>query len=91
MSETPRKSANQGSFPPIGGNVEAQAEVKKDEKETKKSPGSSLRHVRTRFSFPVYVPTQQKVVRPGTICPIVIDDWVQNQLSFEYGSLILED
>jgi hypothetical protein len=43
---------------------------------------------RTRYGFPVYVPTQKKLLAPAEIYPLILDSWVRNQLEQERGALV---
>jgi hypothetical protein len=42
----------------------------------------------TRYGFPVYVPTQKKLLAPNEIAPLILDAWVKNQLEQERGALV---
>lgn len=42
----------------------------------------------TRYGFPVYVPTQKKLIAPNDIVPLILDSWVRNQLEQERGALV---
>ena len=43
---------------------------------------------RTRYGFPVYVPTQKKLLAPAETYPLILDSWVRNQLEQERGALV---
>jgi hypothetical protein len=43
---------------------------------------------KTRYGFPVYVPTQKKLLAPAEIYPLILDAWVKNQLEQERGALV---
>lgn len=42
----------------------------------------------TRYGFPVYVPTQKKLLAPNEVYPLILDAWVRNQLEQERGALV---
>lgn len=49
---------------------------------------AEVAQVTTRYAHPVYVASQHKLIRPGEVCPIIVDDWVRHQLGHWQGSLI---
>lgn len=49
---------------------------------------AEVAQVTTRYAHPVYVASQHKLIRPGEVCPIIVDGWVRHQLSHWQGSLI---
>jgi hypothetical protein len=55
---------------------------------TPRSESAEVAHIKTRYGFPVYVPTQRKLLAPNEICPLIVDSWVRNQLTQERGALV---
>lgn len=55
---------------------------------TPRSEAAEVAHVQTRYGFPVYVPTQRKLLAPNEVCPLIVDSWVRNQLTQERGALV---
>ncbi len=49
---------------------------------------SEIAQVTTRYTHPVYIASQHKLVHPGEICPVIVDGWVKHQLEHQQGSLI---
>ena len=49
---------------------------------------SEIVQARTRYGFPVYVPTQKKLLAPAETYPLILDSWVRNQLEQERGALV---
>ena len=47
-----------------------------------------IAQVTTRYTHPVYIASQHKLVHPGEICPVIVDGWVRHQLDHQQGSLI---
>jgi hypothetical protein len=44
--------------------------------------------VKTRYSMPVFIPTQKKVLAPGILYPVIVDNWVKRQLSLPAGAVV---
>ena len=49
---------------------------------------AEVAQVTTRYTHPVYIASQHKLVHPGEICPVIVDGWVRHQLEHQQGSLI---
>lgn len=49
---------------------------------------AEIAQVTTRYTHPVYIASQHKLVHPGEICPVIVDGWVRHQLDHQQGSLI---
>ena len=49
---------------------------------------AEIAQVTTRYTHPVYIASQHKLVHPGEICPVIVDGWVKHQLEHQQGSLI---
>ena len=49
---------------------------------------AEIAQVTTRYTHPVYIASQHKLVHPGEICPVIVDGWVRHQLEHQQGSLI---
>ena len=49
---------------------------------------AEVAQVTTRYTHPVYIASQHKLVHPGEICPVIVDGWVRHQLDHQQGSLI---
>ncbi len=49
---------------------------------------AEIAQVTTRYTHPVYIASQHKLVHPGEICPVIVDSWVRHQLDHQQGSLI---
>ena len=49
---------------------------------------AEIAQVSTRYTHPVYIASQHKLVHPGEICPVIVDGWVRHQLEHQQGSLI---
>ena len=49
---------------------------------------AEVAQVTTRYTHPVYIASQHKLVHPGEVCPVIVDGWVRHQLEHQQGSLI---
>ena len=49
---------------------------------------AEIAQVTTRYTHPVYIASQHKLVHPGEVCPVIVDGWVRHQLEHQQGSLI---
>ncbi len=49
---------------------------------------AEIAQVTTRYTHPVYIASQHKLVHPGEICPVIVDGWVRHQVEHQQGSLI---
>ena len=49
---------------------------------------AEVANVRTRYAMPVFLASQKKVLAPGTVYPVIVDNWVRRQLSLPAGAIV---
>lgn len=56
--------------------------------EPAKPEKAEVANVRTRYAMPVFLASQKKVLAPGTVYPVIVDNWVRRQLSLPAGAIV---